>query len=96
MQRIAVLGSTGSIGTNCLEVIGALPERLNLSGVAAKSSWELLGRQTERFAPRWAVLSDSSLRETVPRSAFSSKTKLLFGPDEVARLASDPEIDVIV
>jgi len=96
MQHIAVLGSTGSIGTNCLEVIGALPERLNLSGVAAKSSWELLGRQTERFAPRWAVLSDSSLRETVPRSAFSSKTKLLFGPDEVARLASDPEIDVIV
>ena len=96
MQRIAVLGSTGSIGTNCLEVIGALPERLNLSGVAAKSSWELLGRQTERFAPRWAVLSDTSLRETVPRSAFSSKTKLLCGPDEVARLASDPEIDVIV
>ena len=96
MQRIAVLGSTGSIGTNSLEVIGALPERLNLAGVAARSSWELLGRQTERFAPRWAVLSDSSLREVVPRSAFSPKTELMFGPEGVARLASDPEIDVIV
>ncbi|MBI3864185.1 MAG: 1-deoxy-D-xylulose-5-phosphate reductoisomerase [Planctomycetia bacterium] len=96
MHRIAVLGSTGSIGTNCLEVIGAFPERLNLAGVAARSSWRLLGQQTERFAPRWAVLSDASLRESVPRSAFSSKTELLFGPEGVERLASDPEVDVIV
>ena len=56
MHTIAVLGSTGSIGTNCLDVIGALPERLNLQGLAARTSWQLLGQQTERFAPRWAVL----------------------------------------
>jgi len=96
LHRIAVLGSTGSIGTNCLEVIGALPERLDLRGVAARSSWQLLGQQTERFAPRWAVLSDSSLKGVVPRSAFSSKTELVFGPEGVERLAADPEIDVIV
>jgi 1-deoxy-D-xylulose-5-phosphate reductoisomerase len=96
MHKIAVLGSTGSIGTNCLDVIEALPERLNLRGVAARSSWQLLGRQCERFAPRWAVLSDASLRDVVPRSAFSSKTELLFGPEGVERLASDPEIDIIV
>ena len=96
MHRIAVLGSTGSIGTNCLEVIDALPERLDLRGVAARSSWQLLGRQTERFTPRWAVLSDTSLKGVVPRSAFSPKTELLFGPEGVERLAADPEIDVIV
>ena len=96
MHRIAVLGSTGSIGTNCLEVIGALPERLDLQGVAARSSWQLLGQQTERFAPRWAVLSDSSLKGIVPHGAFSSKTELLFGPEGVERLAADPEIDVVV
>ena len=44
----------------------------DLRGVAARSSWQLLGRQTERFAPRWAVLSDISLKGIVPRSAFSS------------------------
>jgi 1-deoxy-D-xylulose-5-phosphate reductoisomerase len=96
MQRVAVLGSTGSIGTNCLEVIGALPDRLHLSGVAARSSWELLGRQTARFEPRWAVLSDLSLKDQVPRSAFSSKTELLFGPDGVERIASSPDVDVVV
>src|SRR6516162_5209116 len=90
MDTIAVLGSTGSIGTNCLDVIGALPERLNLQGVAARTSWQLLGQQTERFTPRWAVLSDASLRDTVPRSAFSSRTELLFGPEAIERLAADP------
>ncbi len=96
MHRIAVLGSTGSIGTNCLEVIGALPDRLSLQGVAARSSWKLLAQQSERFAPRWAVLSDESLREVVPRSAFPSKTELVFGSEGVERLAGDPEVDVIV
>jgi 1-deoxy-D-xylulose-5-phosphate reductoisomerase len=96
MHRIAVLGSTGSIGTNCLEVIGALPERLNLMGVAARSSWQLLGRQSERFAPRWAVLSDASLKDVVPRSAFPSQTELLFGPEGIERLAGDPDVDTIV
>src|SRR5262245_5884893 len=96
MHKIAVLGSTGSIGTNCLEVIGALPERLNLLGVAARSSWQLLGRQSERFAPRWAVLSDASLKDVVPRSAFPSQTELLFGPEGVERLAGDPETDTVV
>ncbi len=96
MHRIAVLGSTGSIGTNCLEVIGALPERLSLMGLAARSSWKLLGQQSERFAPRWAVLSDESLQGIVPRSAFSPKTELLFGAEAVERLAADPEVDAIV
>jgi 1-deoxy-D-xylulose-5-phosphate reductoisomerase len=96
MQQIAVLGSTGSIGTNCLEVIGALPERMNVHGMAARSSWELLGRQSERFAPRWAALSDASLKDVIPRSAFSSRTELLFGPDGVERVAADPEVDTVV
>ncbi len=96
MQRVAVLGSTGSIGTNCLEVIGSLPERLSLHGVAARSSWKLLGEQSERFAPRFAVLEDIRLKGQIPGGAFSPRTELLFGPDGVARIASDPEVDVVV
>jgi 1-deoxy-D-xylulose-5-phosphate reductoisomerase len=96
MQRIAVLGSTGSIGTSCLDVIGALPDRLNLQGVAARSSWQLLGQQSERFAPRWAALSDASLKGVVPRSAFSSRTELLFGPEGIEQVAADPEVDTVI
>ena len=38
--RVVVLGSTGSIGTNCLEVIAGLPERLQVVGLSAHASWE--------------------------------------------------------
>lgn len=96
MQRIAVLGSTGSIGTNCLEVIGALPDRMSVQGVTAHRQWELLGDQTARFAPRWAVLSDAAMRPVVRRERFSPKTELLFGPEGLERIASDPDVDVVV
>src|SRR6185369_14585131 len=56
----------------------------------------LLGRQSERFAPCWAVLGDASLKQTVPRSAFSSRTQLLFGPEGIERVAADPEVDTVV
>lgn len=96
MQQIAVLGSTGSIGTSCLDVIGAQSGRMSVHGVTAHSRWELLGRQTEQYCPRWAALSDPALRDIVRRSAFSPKTELLFGPDGIERIAADPEVDVVV
>jgi 1-deoxy-D-xylulose-5-phosphate reductoisomerase len=96
MQRVAVLGSTGSIGTNSLEVIAAMPDRLALHGVAARSSWTLLRDQCQRFAPRHAVLEDSSLAGQIPCDAFGSTTRLGFGADEVARLAGDPDVDVVI
>ncbi len=74
MQRIAVLGSTGSIGTNCLDVIAALPDQMDLRSVTAHARWESLGTQTRRFAPRWAVVSDPALRHVVSREAFSPAT----------------------
>ena len=95
-QRIAVLGSTGSIGTNCLKVIDALPGRMSLHGITASRSWELLGRQSAHFHPRWAVLSDPELRHLVPPSAFSPRTRLLFGADAIESMAADPEVDVVV
>ena len=72
MNRIAVLGSTGSIGTSCLEVIAAHPSEMTLVGVSAHSSWELLGRQSATFGPRYAVLSDASLEGHVDTSVFDS------------------------
>ncbi len=96
MNRIAVLGSTGSIGTSCLEVIGSCPGQMSLSGITAHSNWKLLGQQSKAFCPKWAVLSDESLRNRVPRNAFSSRTELLFGPEGIERVAGDPDVDVVV
>src|SRR5262249_44889181 len=96
MQRIAVLGSTGSIGTSCLDVISSLPDRLKLQGIAARHNWQLLARQSESFGPRWAALSEASLQDVIPRGAFGAHTELLFGPEAVERIAADPEVDTVV
>ena len=100
-MRIAVLGSTGSIGTSCLDVIAANPERLELVGVTAHRRWELLAEQCRTFQPRWAVLSDETQHAAVSTAQASStqwpsETELLVGPDAVERLASHPEVDTVV
>ena len=96
MKQVAVLGSTGSIGTNCLQVLDALPERLSLAGITAHRKWRELADQTRTTHPRWAVVTDESLRAEVDRTVFSSKTELLFGESGTERLCSAPEVDVVV
>ena len=95
MKRIAVLGSTGSIGTSCLDVIGAHPDRLSVVGLTANSRWQILADQYRRHRPRWAALSDPSLRTQVPQGAFGDG-EVLFGPDAVGRIAAHPDVDLVV
>ena len=96
MQRVAILGATGSIGTSSLDVIAALPDRLTVTALVAGRSWESLARQCHQFRPRVAVLSDSSLRNQVPRDAFPRETQLEFGAEAVARAAAADDVDVVV
>lgn len=94
-NRVAVLGSTGSIGTSSLQVIAAHADRLSLFGVSAHQRWEQLAEQCRQFEPEWAVLSDG-VEHRVSRDQFPSRTRLEFGPDAVERLASHPEVDTVV
>jgi 1-deoxy-D-xylulose-5-phosphate reductoisomerase len=96
MKQIAVLGSTGSIGTNTLEVMSAHADRLALFGIGAHSSWELLAEQTRQFQPRLAVLTDASQAETIDRSQFHPDTDLLFGSDGIRELVTASEVDMVV
>jgi 1-deoxy-D-xylulose-5-phosphate reductoisomerase len=96
MTRIALLGSTGSIGTSCLDVIAAHQDQMELVALAAHRSWECLGEQTRAFHPRFAALGDDSLKGVVRGEAFSPRTELRFGAEAVERLAADPAVDVVV
>src|SRR5436305_12117226 len=59
-RRIAILGSTGSIGRQALEVAAALPDRLRVVGLAAHSNSELFAEQVARWKPRCAALWDEA------------------------------------
>jgi 1-deoxy-D-xylulose-5-phosphate reductoisomerase len=96
MKQIAVLGATGSIGTSCLEVVGNHKDRMKLVAITGHRNWEQLAQLSRQFDPRWTVISDDSLRETVSRTAFSPKTTLLFGAEGIETVAADPDIEFVM
>src|SRR5713101_4857263 len=96
MKRIVVLGSTGSIGTNCLEVIASLPGRLQAVGLSAHSSWQALFAQAVRCRPRWVTLTDPEAAGQADLGCLDGAAQLLTGPEGVATMVSDPDVDVVV
>ncbi len=95
-RRVALLGSTGSIGTSTLDVVRHLPHKLEIVSLAAHSRWQQLAEQCREFCPRYAVLCDSTAFAQADRTQFPRETKLLFGEDGMARIASDADTDVVV
>lgn len=91
-----MLGSTGSIGTNTLDVVRHLPDRLEVVGLTAHASWQALAGQCREFRPRYAVLCDREAFAAADRSAFPPETELLCGDEAVARVAADPDADIVV
>lgn len=71
MKKIAILGSTGSIGTQALDVVRNLPEELSVEVLAANSNVELFARQVKEFHPRLAVLADEAAYKKLSAKKFS-------------------------
>ncbi|MGE3804612.1 MAG: 1-deoxy-D-xylulose-5-phosphate reductoisomerase [Gemmataceae bacterium] len=93
-RRIVVLGSTGSIGTNCLDVVTALAPRLEVLGLSAHGNWEQLFEQAEQHRPRWVTVTDG---EATPDPArLPAGTQLFQGEQGIVEMVSDPDVDVVV
>jgi 1-deoxy-D-xylulose-5-phosphate reductoisomerase len=88
IKRVAILGSTGSIGQQTLEVIGAFPERFCVVGLAAGKNTSLLAEQIRQFRPRFVFCRSEG--------ALAS----LIGGDcqrlELAEIAGHPDVDIVV
>jgi len=96
MRRVAILGSTGSIGTSCLDVIAALPDRLTAFALSAHSNWERLFEQARQFQPRWVTLTDDTQLRQVDRSQLNGRVELLDSADRIERMVSSAETDVVL
>ncbi len=96
MKRIAVLGSTGSIGTSTLDVIASHADEMQITAMTAHNSWEQLAEQARQFRPRWVVLSNPELKSEIPANAFPSETEVLFGDEQIERVASSDEVDTVI
>lgn len=95
-RRVVVLGSTGSIGTNCLDVIEHLGDRLEILGLSAHANRDLLLEQAVRHRPRWVTLTDHNGARAFDASRLPPGTRLLFGADGIAAMVTDPDVDIVV
>lgn len=98
MQRVTVLGSTGSIGLNTLDVIRSHPDRFELHALTANSQVAVLARQCLEFKPRYAAIRDETLAGQLTRELVhaGSKTIVLSGDDGIIQVAADTDVDVVV
>lgn len=95
MRKIALLGSTGSIGRQTLDVVRTHPERFEVVALTAHGSDELLLEQIEEFKPLLAVLVDEDAASRL-KARYHGKTRILAGQEALLEAAILPEADVVV
>ena len=97
MKKITVLGSTGSIGSNSLEVIEANPEKYKVVALGAGRNIDLLSKQIERFEPVAVATLDEDLSRTLRgRIKKKSAMEILSGREGFVRLATLKEADTVI
>jgi len=93
MKNVVVLGSTGSIGKNSLEVLSNFPDRFSVFGLSANKNVKLLEEQIKQFRPRMAVITDEESFEHLPQDYG---TEILSGIDGLKRLCSHPQVNLVI
>ncbi|MDT0631593.1 1-deoxy-D-xylulose-5-phosphate reductoisomerase [Rubrivirga sp. S365] len=93
-REVAVLGSTGSIGRQTLEVAALFPERVRVRSLAAGAGWEALAEQARRVRPARAVIADEGAYVPLRDALAGTGVEVAAGDDAVAALAADAEVVV--
>ncbi len=95
-KNIAILGSTGSIGTQALEVIRSHREQFDLSLLVANTNVELLAKQIIEFTPKYAVIGKEELLENLRQLLPQTETKLFAGAKAIEDLVAEDEVDIVL
>ncbi|KGH31061.1 MULTISPECIES: 1-deoxy-D-xylulose-5-phosphate reductoisomerase [Comamonas] len=97
-QKITVLGSTGSIGTNTLDVVARHPEQYEIFALSAATQVDLMLRQCAQFKPQFAVMASApharQLAEAIKQNGL--QTQVLQERDALEVIASHPDVDAVM
>lgn len=96
MKRIAILGSTGSIGTKALDVIENHPDDFSVAALASHSNVALLADQAKRYRPKLVAIYDESKFSDLRNSLAEPDIKVVCGPSGVEEVARCGEVDIIL
>ncbi|HET7864238.1 MAG TPA: 1-deoxy-D-xylulose-5-phosphate reductoisomerase [Burkholderiaceae bacterium] len=97
-QRVCILGSTGSVGANTLDVIGRHPAHFEVFALSAHSQVDALFQQCQQWRPQYAALPDAArARDLQARLAgHGLRTRVLSGMAALEELAAHPEVDTVM
>lgn len=95
-QRIALLGSTGSIGVQTLDIVRQNSNLFEITTLTAHRNWQLLAQQAVEFNADSVVIADASLYEPLCQALAAYPIKVYAGEEAVAQVAADDNVDVVV
>lgn len=96
IRHIAILGSTGSIGTQTLDIISEYPDRFKATVLTARRNWRLLAEQARRFRPRMVVITEEEAYGKLCDALCDIPVEVACGAAAIEEAASLPEVDVVV
>lgn len=94
--RIAILGSTGSIGTQALEVIESYPDMFDLQVITANRNADLLISQAKKFHPNTVVIADERLYQQVKDALQDEDIHVYAGEDALSQVVTSTEVDIVL
>lgn len=95
-RKITILGSTGSIGRSCLDVIKEHPGQFTIKALASNSNVELLVEQYRQFRPEYLCVVDNSKSKELASALSGEPVRVMVGPEAVVSLAGLPDTDLVV
>jgi 1-deoxy-D-xylulose-5-phosphate reductoisomerase len=95
-KRIAILGSTGSIGTQALEVINQYPQHFDVKVLSAKSNAELLAKQARQYVPASVVVGDETKYEQLRNDLANTHVNIYSGLNALAEIVKSKDVDLVL
>lgn len=95
MKKILILGSTGSIGVNTLNVIKQFPDHFKVAGLTVNSNIDLLEKQIDEFHPEFAVVQNEILAEKL-KSRVKNNCTIFSGADGLIKISQESAYDIFV
>ncbi|MDX1672545.1 MAG: 1-deoxy-D-xylulose-5-phosphate reductoisomerase [Balneolaceae bacterium] len=95
-QQLAILGSTGSIGEQSLEIVREHRDQFAVEALSCNSNWEVMARQINEFRPRFALLVNERYYDELKDAVTHDETEILVGSDKLRDLSALEGVDTVL